>query len=259
MKSITQDWVNELGLRHQGVLMTAIRGCDSVPKIDASKSIVRAFRADVLNAHVSDPRKAKSFIQFFDHGEFIDLMNVFTSSLDHYPLHYVMHLAHAAEVVGYKHPDQNTSDRWRILYFVVCKRLHVNPETEAQLDARLNKTEEEFAEDGNGFPEPISPGQRVRAALDDLGLNEFTVIEGDKVIERPAVDDAIAFAWSAANQIRGAQAGERNSMFFKLSGSRLIKLMSAPAARSDALRILAGAARNAGVTENEITSVLGKI
>lgn len=149
MKSIIQDWACKLGLRHQGVLTTAIRGCDLVPKDDVSKTLVRAFRADLLNAHVGDPHKSRSFIQVIKHEEFIDLSAKFTSNLDHYPLHYVMHLTHAAEIIGYKHPDQNTADRWRILYFTVCKRLHVNPETEAQLDKRLNADEETFAQDGN--------------------------------------------------------------------------------------------------------------
>lgn len=158
MRSIVQDWACKLGLRHQGVLMTAIRGCDIVPKHDVSKSIARAFRADVLNAHCGDPNKSKSFIEVFDHGVFIDLMDKFTSHLDHYPLHYVMHLTHAAEIIGYKHPDQNTSDRWRILYFTVCKRLHMTPETEAELDKRLNADEATFAQDGNatnGIPTTI--------------------------------------------------------------------------------------------------------
>ena len=149
MKSIVQDWACKLGLRHQGTLMTAIRGCDIVPKHDISKSIARALRADVLNAHVGDPRKAKAFIEVFEHGVFIDIMSKFTSNLDHYPLHYVMHLTHAAEIIGYKHPDQNTADRWRILYFTVCRRLHMHPETEAGLDARLNADEVTFSQDGN--------------------------------------------------------------------------------------------------------------
>jgi len=129
--------------------MTAIRGCDTVPKHDVSKAIVRAFRADVLNAHVGNPRNSRSFIEVFEHGVFIDMMSKFTSNLDHYPLHYVMHLTHAAEIIGYKHPDQNTSDRWRILYFTVCKRFHMRPETEIELDARLNADEATFASDGN--------------------------------------------------------------------------------------------------------------
>ncbi len=158
MRSIVQDWACKLGLRHQGVLMTAIRGCDIVPKHDVSKAIARSLRAEVLNAHCGDPNKSKSFIEVFRHEDFIDLMVKFTSNLDVYPLHYVMHLTHAAEIIGYKHPDQNTSNRWRILYFRVCERLHMNPETEQELDKRLNADEATFAEDGNatnGIPTTV--------------------------------------------------------------------------------------------------------
>ena len=153
MKSIVQDWACRLGLRHQGVLMAAIRGCDGLEKNHVSKRIARALRADVLNSHVGDPRKSRSFIQVFDEETFSAMTEELTSELDVYPLHYIMHLAHAAEILGYKHPDLNTHSRWRILYFRICKRLHVNPETEEQLDARLNADEETFASDGNNVNE----------------------------------------------------------------------------------------------------------
>lgn len=158
MRSIVQEWACRLGLRHQGVLMTAIRGCDGLEKNHVSKRIARAFRADVLNAHVGDPRKSKSFIQVFDEGVFTDMVEELTGNLDVYPLHYIMHLAHASEILAYKHPDLNTSARWRILYFRICKRLHMNPETEEQLDARLNADEASFAADGNNVNDLIREG-----------------------------------------------------------------------------------------------------
>jgi hypothetical protein len=42
---ILQEWVARLGLRHQGVLVTAIRGCATMPKEDASVS----KRGELLN------------------------------------------------------------------------------------------------------------------------------------------------------------------------------------------------------------------
>jgi hypothetical protein len=43
-KSILQDWVQSLGLRQQGVILTAIRGCDTAPKLDTAKALTRSLR-----------------------------------------------------------------------------------------------------------------------------------------------------------------------------------------------------------------------
>lgn len=145
MKSVLQDWVMELGLRHQGVLVNACRGCDSAPKNDPSKLLTRSFRAIVLNAHCGNPDKAATYIQRVPHEELLRRMAAFLKNLDHYPHHYVMHLIHAAEIVGYKCRTDEQFGFWIDFYFRACKGLHVNPETEEQLDARLNADEETFA------------------------------------------------------------------------------------------------------------------
>ena len=66
MPSILLPWVTELGLRHQGVLLSAIRGCDTAPRNDASKNLVRCLRAELLLPHCGDPRKSASFIEAGD-------------------------------------------------------------------------------------------------------------------------------------------------------------------------------------------------
>lgn len=144
MKSILQDWVMELGLRHQGVLVAAVRGCDDVPRHDPSKLLARCLRGEILNAHVGDASKARTFIQVVSEDELADRMKAFLDNSDHYPHHYVMHLVHAAEVVGYKHPKMLSRDMWLAFYEKACKKLHVNPETNEQLDARLNADEKTF-------------------------------------------------------------------------------------------------------------------
>jgi hypothetical protein len=143
-KSILQDWVSELGLRQQGVLLTAVRGCDTAAKEGISKKLVRAFRAEILNAHVGDPKKSSTFIEPFEEEEIEEMAVEFCRDLDPYPLHYVLHLAHAAEVLGYYHPQMDTAAAWRTLYLTVCRKFHMNPETKEQLDARLNADEATF-------------------------------------------------------------------------------------------------------------------
>lgn len=147
MTRILQGWVDELGLRHQGVLLTAVRGCDTVPKGDISKKLIRAFRCEILVPFGGDPRKAASFIEHFEVEELADIMNEFCFSLDHYPLHFVLHMAHAAEIIGYHHPGMEEASVWLHLYKLICKKFHMKPESREELDRRLTKDEKAFGAD----------------------------------------------------------------------------------------------------------------
>jgi hypothetical protein len=146
-KSVLQDWVVNLpGLRHQGVLLTVVRGCDTAPKEDASKALTRCLRDAFLNAFVGDAAKAKTFIERVDGAELSRRQAEFLWSLDQYPLHYVTHVIHAAEIVGYFHPDDDLRLMWNIFYVKACRKLHLYPESMNQLNDRLLAEEERFAE-----------------------------------------------------------------------------------------------------------------
>jgi len=67
------------------------------------------------------------------------------NALDHYPIHFVMHFIHAAEIVGYCHPNLDHQLVWKDFYEAACRRMHVNPETIGELNARLNADEEAFS------------------------------------------------------------------------------------------------------------------
>ena len=56
-----------------------------------------------------------------------------------------MYLVHSAEIVGYKNPDRLTAAMWLAFYEAMCRKLHMTPETEAQLDSRLDAQEDAFA------------------------------------------------------------------------------------------------------------------
>lgn len=142
--SILKVWVMRLGRRHQGVLLTAVRGCDTAPKDDTSKAFTRCYRGVVLNAHCGDAAKAQSFMESISAADEAERFNKFRRNLDHYPHHFVMHFIHAIEIVGYKHPDLETRDRWHSYYLRLCNGLHVRTETEGQLDVRLNADEDTF-------------------------------------------------------------------------------------------------------------------
>lgn len=161
-RSVLQDWVLTLGLRHQGVLLTAVRGCDTAPKNDPSKLFTRMLRGAFLNCHCGDAAKAATFIESpwteLSLQESLALeqprrsLNVlhqrftaFRKDWEHYPHHYCGHIKHAIEIIGYKHPDLELRKMFRDFYFLLCRGLHVNPETEQQLDERLNADEAQFA------------------------------------------------------------------------------------------------------------------
>lgn len=135
---ILQPWVTKLGLRHQGALLSCVRGCDGIGKKDPSKALIRAMRDWYL---VSFNEKPSSFIDKVSDFELGIRMEAFTNNFDHYPIHFVLHLMQGAAIIGYKRP----SDIWRIFYYTMCHRMHVDPETCNALDARLGACEEEFA------------------------------------------------------------------------------------------------------------------
>jgi hypothetical protein len=139
MHSVIKSWVFTLPFRMQSVLLLALRGCDGVRKDDNSKAITRTLRGLVFNN--ADP--TNTFItEAFPAKEKVE---AFLWDLYGYPMHFVMHTTHAAEIVGFKHPDLKRRSEWIGFYEKAVKALHLNPETEAQLDVRLGFTPEERA------------------------------------------------------------------------------------------------------------------
>ncbi len=147
VSSILQPWVTQTGLRHQGVLMSAMRGCDTAPRHDPSKLVQRLLRGAVLESHCGRAAKSVSYIVVEpDVTVWWKAVNAFVRSWDHYPNHYVIHFIHAVEIIGFYGPKESPvfCNRWRILYCKAVYLLHFNPETKEQLDNRLNADEAEF-------------------------------------------------------------------------------------------------------------------
>lgn len=139
---ILKEWVTKLGLRHQGILVSAIRGGDTNPKEDYTKNLLRAYRNEVLVSFDDNPSR---FIEKVTPRVLEERMSHVLDSFDHYPLHFILHIVYAAEVIGYKHYDEHTRRMWRQFYETFVYKIHMNVETEEQMDERLNCNEEEFA------------------------------------------------------------------------------------------------------------------
>jgi hypothetical protein len=136
---VLRSWVRDLPLRLQGVLVTSIRGCDGAPKEDSSKNLSRMIRRAILNP--ADPRESLNTGGFFgfDPDRLESSLSDFYHSLDQYPLHYVMHLTHACEVIGYLHPDKDIANFFSLAYRLFCHTFHLNPETESEMINRLTE------------------------------------------------------------------------------------------------------------------------
>lgn len=156
-RPVTQDWVHSLTMMQQTVLMTAVRGPDGVPKYGATKMLLRWYRRCVLfcaleHAVISDPRDPRggSFTGPSLDGSVDDppdwevamdgVVGGVLKEVDGLPHHFLLHLIHAAEIVGYKHPDGKIRAWWRRVYRRFVDSFHMHAEAEAEMDHRLGDT-----------------------------------------------------------------------------------------------------------------------
>lgn len=155
LRPYTRPWVMALLLREQGTLLAGIRGCDTVvdqfiPGTTAdplnrfhrwtqvrhpTKAVVAALRYIVGTPH--DPREVDAAGGFMASTlPEIDTWPV--KCLDDLPLHFVMHLMHAVEVVAYRGP-RNAYIKWLDLYYRICDHMHVEPESRERMIERLSE------------------------------------------------------------------------------------------------------------------------
>lgn len=137
-KSVLQDWVMKLGLREQGTLMTAVRGCDLTPKLplDSQERTLTAFiRYSIMNAF--DYREIDSEAGCFMQTRIPEDFRA--SNFGHYPLHYVMHLIHAMEIIGYRCPDGDRSRQAMHVYGKFVRSFHLFPESLSVMQERLSE------------------------------------------------------------------------------------------------------------------------
>lgn len=140
MPSVLQDWVTALPLRHQGTLLTCVRGCDLAPKdaehlMSPERHIVAWLRWTFMVP--ADEREVSSEPGCWMRREPPEKFR--WSSVSHYPGHWIGHVIHALEVVAYHHPDTVVATAALELYCSAARNLHMVPEQKWQLDKRLTE------------------------------------------------------------------------------------------------------------------------
>lgn len=145
MNSVVQDWVMELPLREQGVLLSAIRGCDTTekPRVPGVGPIERHLSAYLrfLVLHPADVREV-DIPGAFMRPDYPPSDSWKASEMGHLPQHYYSHLMHAFQVVGYEHPSFDIRTVCYGIYAKMVHNLHLNIETFGEFRMRL--TEDRF-------------------------------------------------------------------------------------------------------------------
>ncbi len=127
--SVVQAWLTEgCSWKEQSVLFSALRGCDGSGKDDGSKNLIHNMRAVILR----DADPTSTFME-----ERPINMEVFCNNTDHYPVHWLLHFTHAVEIVGYRHPDPETAEKWGAIYKALVYMFHFQPESDELMTLRL--------------------------------------------------------------------------------------------------------------------------
>lgn len=172
-RSVLQDWVHGLTFMQQSVLIAAVRGPDGVRKDHVAKLLLRWLRRCFLISAFDGRALANpweggggSFTgpsvrnPWRDTGlppenplfagvntyEMTGLVKDYLRTVDELPHHFQLHFMHAAEILGYKHPDREIRRWWNATYLTLVNDMHLFPESEELMDRRLGDVEAQWRE-----------------------------------------------------------------------------------------------------------------
>jgi hypothetical protein len=139
IRSVLQDWVMELPLMQQATLISSVRGPDGVSKNGLHKEVCRYLRYLSLNPahddHLTNPTDKFMSPNLRAVGT---VLADFVHDHDHYPMHWLIHIVHAFEILGYKHPDPKHRLCCHRFYILMADCFHLAIEREIEMDHRLN-------------------------------------------------------------------------------------------------------------------------
>lgn len=136
MKSILKDWLMKLPIRCQGAVLTGIRGCDGHIKNDSSKIMVHGIRNVSLNPANQESLLPGGFMPF-NLEDLLPAAKELADNCDEYPLHFIVHLYQALEVISYYHPDKAVALVFEEAYKILVSGINLNVETKEECRLRL--------------------------------------------------------------------------------------------------------------------------
>ena len=130
------NWIAPLPFTQQAVLFLCLRGADGMSKQTLSKAVLRYFRGAIIKPAYPDFGRCDNFMSVqFEYFE--GITKSFLRDHDDVPHHFLIHLIHAAEIIGYKHSDYEVCLVFQKFYTAFCESFHMKPETEWEMDERL--------------------------------------------------------------------------------------------------------------------------
>lgn len=150
--SVQPEWCRRLPVQQQSVLFLGGRGPDGMPKHHPCKQVHIAYRGCVfVAAKYGRPlwwgERADSFMsleRFADDTLWAADVQNFFDHHDSLPKHYLVHLMHGAQILGYKHFDERYRKRWIDFYLECVDMFHLRPESEADMDKRLGDWDRKY-------------------------------------------------------------------------------------------------------------------
>lgn len=147
--SVLQPWVEDLPWMQQSVLISSIRAPDGLYKGHPAKLIWRWLRRCVLysafdHATLTNPSQPGGGSFTGPVKDTDAAIHNYFQHVDQVPHHAHLHFMHAAEILGYKHPAPVTRTWWRRVYEEAVNDMHLEPETEQEMDRRLSDSEKEW-------------------------------------------------------------------------------------------------------------------
>lgn len=144
--SVLLPWTQELSYMQQSVLIAAVRGPDGIRKDHPVKVLCRWLRRSFLlsafeGRELSSPYEKGGGSFTGPCGDLSEASDYYFRTIDELPHHFQLHFMHAAEILGYKHPNPETKMWWRNFYFLIVKDAHLIPESEEEMDKRLGDSE----------------------------------------------------------------------------------------------------------------------
>jgi hypothetical protein len=155
---VLQKWAAKLPFMQQAVLLAAVRGPDGVDRSHKSKWLVKYYRRCLLYSAFDSMQAGRPVAILDPHhpggGSFTGplpdgwtlegAVKAYIDARDELPAHYQGHMMHAVEVMGYKHSSLSVRAEWYDVYLRLAKGLHLNPETEEQMDFRLGDKKDQW-------------------------------------------------------------------------------------------------------------------